>query len=229
MIELSLLLNEIYRKGLLSKLVWIISVGTVACTRQENRITKWRRTKMFIQQFKKKKKEREKLWWKKLKLRGRPTVGRKVGRTYAYRSFIQWGSVEKWRASLNGWKVLSFKTAELGHFVDHALSPRSPQSLSGRGNDNHYFFVSATAHRNGGSWKNFPPSALGKINAFYRVSGISSCFIRFCAQTRFTPAIILNCFQSFEAIRNRREVEYTRIILKSLIDFDLEIIGWKII
>lgn len=72
-------------------------------------------------------------------------------------------------------------------------------------------------------------SALGKINAFYRVSGISSCFIRFCAQTRFTPAIILNCFQSFEAIRNRREVEYTRIILKSLIDFDLEIIGWKII
>lgn len=66
-------------------------------------------------------------------------------------------SVEKWRASLNGGRFSSFKTAELGHFVDHAFSPlpsprsASPQSLSGRGNDNHYFFVSATAHRNGGS------------------------------------------------------------------------------
>lgn len=147
--------------------------------------------------FNRKRKKKKKPWngkWKEKETK------RKVERyiyIYIYTFGIQWGSVEKWRASLNGGRFSSFKTAELGHFVDHAFSPlpsprsASPQSLSGRGNDNHYFFVSATAHRNGGSKVVKEVSSVcvqqnTRAMHFYRVSEISTSFIRYSVTGKYT-------------------------------------------
>lgn len=42
---------------------------------------------------------------------------------YIYTRSVYNGQRWKMKSVFKWWKVLSFKTAELGHFVDHAFSP----------------------------------------------------------------------------------------------------------
>lgn len=170
----------------------MVSVGTVACTFDKKEQKSRYNENVYLTKKKKEKKE-ETVEWKVKRETKRDCLKEKS--IYIYTFGIQWGSVEKWRASLNGGrfspsKLLSSAISLIT--LSHPSLPRgprsaSPQSLSGRGNDNHYFFVSATAYRNGGSKVvKEVSSAFSKIHAMHftvyrgaRISEISSSFIRF--------------------------------------------------